>query len=1245
MLKWIAKLLGDAPLDLPEGVPAAWLASAEKLLAPLDVVDGGQGRKGLAQDILGYLLQGSSPGVLAEVAQRPEVGQRLGLSYSGRGCEEDVLVGLYQPFNALPLDLAMRWARFIEAAARPQQAHCTLKLPNGARWPELLMLNSAGTAVNAYGGRRQPPRFLSCERLEAMLVEDGLRADALLVASFSEPVRPGYMSDDRLYLVSDLADYPAALARHLDTVRRLILPAEAAQRAHVLALLERAEPALLDALAPQLCDLGAAGSRQVRVAAEALLRRCGDAVFEPLRLMATGGKPEQRAQALRLLHLLGRSRELNGWVQWARDAAAADKAASVQALLAEWDAAAAPVAAVDDAALAHARPEIDWSGATNRPVPGVLEAIWRAVDAAVAAANARGREWQAAQAAQGRRYPFNEHPTEPAANRRALAEFLASDGRVPPERQNHVQQNWQFVGPALQAQAAAGALTPVALLKLLKAFDLLADSTGLLTPVASQAFDTLHRRNGRPTLLELSLMLDGVDVPGQGLVRSCCTAWGAGFAADWPAADVWPFVVQHIEFLVQVLVQNTIKGYAFDRAGLFRLLATLPAPHPLAVNALFAVALGPAKTERGPAQEALRHLPGKEQRIADALADGKAEVRTVAAQWLARLRHAPSLPALERAVAKEKNDLAKGALLDALQALGRPVEHYIDRQALATDAAKALTKGLPKELEGFPWESLPAVHWADTGEAVPRDTLRWLLVQAVKQKSPEPNAVLRKLCAMLEPAGREALGQFVLETWLREDTRPITADEALAKARQQAQSSHSFMTQYPQYAQGSPHLGKSVEELTALVLPAFLRQPMASAIGAKGLLAVAAACCAERAAAPVQRYLKEWYGTRAAQGKALIAMLAWIEHPSATQLMLAIGSRFRTRSFQEEATRQAEALAERKGWTLAELADRTIPSAGFDESGALELSYGARVFSAKLLPDFKVELFNPDGKKIAALPEPRMDDDAEQAKEAKKAFGAAKKELKSIVELQTDRLYEALCTGRDWPAADWADYLLRHPVLRHLVQRLVWLETGAEGTPPRAFRPLDDGTLTDADDNELTLAAGARVCLAHDSLMSAEAVAAWQRHLADYEIKPLFQQLGKGSYTLPPEKAQQDEVKDFEGHMLEAFALRGRALKLGYTRGATEDGGWFFVYEKRFATLGLVACIEFSGNGLPEENRSVALHHLSFAGTQAADRWQRAKLPLAQVPRVLLSECWHDLRLIAAEGSGFDPDWRKKSEP
>jgi hypothetical protein len=33
------------------------------------------------------------------------------------------------------------------------------------------------------------------------------------------------------------------------------------------------------------------------------------------------------------------------------------------------------------------------------------------------------------------------------------------------------------------------------------------------------------------------------------------------------------------------------------------------------------------------------------------------------------------------------------------------------------------------------------------------------------------------------------------------------------------------------------------------------------------------------------------------------------------------------------------------------------------------------------------------------------------------------------------------------------------------------------------------------------------------------------------------------------------------------------------------------------------------------------------------------------VPPILLSECYDDLRSIAAAGSGYDPEWQKKSQP
>ena len=496
---------------------------------------------------------------------------------------------------------------------------------------------------------------------------------------------------------------------------------------------------------------------------------------------------------------------------------------------------------------------------------------------------------------------------------------------------------------------------------------------------------------------------------------------------------------------------------------------------------------------------------------------------------------------------------------------------------------------------------------------------------------------------MFEPSDREQLGQFLLEAWVAEDTRPIEPDEALGKARQQAQWTHQSMASYPQHYEGNPLLGASVEQLTAAYLPGFSREPAGSAIAAKGVLAVAAACAGERAAARSARYLKEWYGMRAAQGKALIAMLAWIEHPSATQLMLSVGSRFRTKSFQDEATRQAEALAERKGWTVDELADRTIPTAGLDETGTLELSYGDRSFTAVLLPDLTLELRSPEGKKVASLPNPRQSDDEDRVKDAKKTLAAAKKELKAVVQLQTERLYEALCTGRSWAFEDWDRYLAHHPVVRHLVQRLVWTATTEDGAVV-VFRPLDDGTLTDADDEAVTRRAGGPGAgRPRQQPRRRDRSPHWQQHLEDYEVTPLFQQFGKGTLRAARGARGRPRGHDFRGHLIEAFALRGRATKLGYTRGGTEDGGWFYTYQKRFPTLGMSSVIQFTGNVLPEENRTVALTALSFQ-RHGHDGTGSSSMRLDDVPPVLLSEAYNDMRLLAGEGSGHDPEWEKKVE-
>lgn len=1237
MLEWMSKLLGGRSVKVPAGVPEAWADRLQTWAQPLGAT--------LAREVLTYVLTGEAIEVLATLAASEGADAKLRLVEMGGG--RAVEQALYVGFDKVPPAVGLRLARVLEAATQHSNVgRCHLQFERDVKWPELMLVHSTGMGLNCFSGTRPTSKGLSADGLEALCIEDGLSPAAWLVGGFQLPSGPSYFAEQRPLLLTDVAGYEDALVRHAERLSALLLPSSVGARLHVLKMIAPAPTAALDHWAPAIAELACSTSKQIRAAADALLPRCGAPVIEAIRALALQGKPETRLQALRRLAALAAQRHDDALATFARDTAAADKAPAVQALIAEWDGEAQVPVAPD---YVYELPVIDWSAAGNAVAAADVEQFWAQANADVEKSNVQTRERHARAQAQG--HTWQLHLDEPfrATEATALRQLLATDGpaRSALKLSGTPYSRQVYLVPPLLKLIETGRLTPAALVKVLRALGFIDPKGQHLDHVITSSVNALHRATGRPGLLELSLLLEAQGYPPENLLRTYCSTWGQTLAGDWPDADVWPFVAHQEALVIRLLTEASTHDWHFARAKLFKAIGTLPSPPQALVNTLFELALGSAKGDRALAQEALKNLAGKEARIIAALESGKAEVRTVAAQWLGRLRHEPAVPALEQAVRKEKHDVAKGAQLDALQALGRPVEHYLDREGLARDAAKQLGKGLPKDLEWFPFSALPAVRWHDTQAPVPPDALRWLLVQACKQKSPEPNAVLRKLCGLMEPRDREALGQFVLDAWMSEDVRPATHEEAMVRAREMARMHQQAMQAYPQFYQNDPLFNRSLDEIAATLVANLQRQPLASAIASKGLLAVAAACCAERAAPPVQRYLKAWYGTRAAQGKALIAMLAWIEHPSATQLMLSIGNRFRTKSFQEEATRQAQALAERRGWSLAELADRTIPTAGFDETGALELSYGPRQFSARLLPDFKIELLNPEGKKIAALPDPRQDDDEAEAKAAKKALSAAKKELKSIVELQTDRLYEALCTGRDWPAEDWTDYLRHHPVLRHLVQRLVWLETLEDGerrVVRQVFRPLDDGSLTDVHDDPVELQPGSRVCLAHDSLLDAETVQAWQQHLADYAVKPLFQQFGKGGYTLPADQGVATQITEFQGHLIETFALRNRATKLGYTRGDTEDAGWFFTYEKRFPTLGLLAIIEFTGNGLPEENRTVALRHLSFASTSAGDRWSRSALLLSQVPQVLLSECHDDLRLIAAEGPGFDPDWEKKSE-
>ena len=721
---------------------------------------------------------------------------------------------------------------------------------------------------------------------------------------------------------------------------------------------------------------------------------------------------------------------------------------------------------------------------------------------------------------------------------------------------------------------------------------------------------------------------------------------GSPFLRSDPNA-VWPYFAEHLHLVEEVLgliptPEGRYESFYSEkdrRLHTFGILAMFPRVPARLIPLLWEIALGPSKIERPLAQQCLDKLPGKEEKIVANLASKQLDARLAAAEWVAKLDYRPAIPALKSALASEKSEIVRDELIRTLELLGESLESLLDVDRLDEDAEKGLKKGIPTDLEWFPFAQLPAVRWADSGKPVSPRIIEWFLVQGCRLKDAEANPSLRRYCSLFRKDDREKLGRFVLDAWIARDTKAKhTPEQASVLAQQEAAQAAAMAKQYPQY-----YADFDEQKVYQAAFNRLLVQPEGSQNSTKGILAVSGACCGGDVAPVVHRYIKQWFGYRGAQCKALLQVLAWIDSPSATQVVLSVANRFRTKGIQEEAERLCQMLAERKGWTMDELADRTIPTCGLDEQGAMELDYGSRVFTVKLTAEMGLELTNQKGKTIASLPDANQSDDQEKAKTAKAALSTARKELKTVLTMQKDRLYEALCTQRTWRFEEWDTYLRQHPVVGRYCQRLVWSAWDGDRSIA-SFRPMEDGSLTDHQDDAVTVGADAVLRLAHEQTLAPEDSAAWIQHFADYKVDPLFQQFGKQTFVLAADQKEETEIAQFRGYLVMAFSLRNRLTRLGYTRGESQDGGWFFEYQKGFGGLGLNAVIEFTGNGVPEENRKVALQRLYFVRRKSGEGSQlQQEIPLGELPVVLLAECWNDIRMAAADGPGFAADWDKQT--
>ncbi|OEV11789.1 MolR family transcriptional regulator, partial [Streptomyces nanshensis] len=197
--------------------------------------------------------------------------------------------------------------------------------------------------------------------------------------------------------------------------------------------------------------------------------------------------------------------------------------------------------------------------------------------------------------------------------------------------------------------------------------------------------------------------------------------------------------------------------------------------------------------------------------------------------------------------------------------------------------------------------------------------------------------------------------------------------------------------------------------------------------------------------------LRNWPGEgahkRAVEG---LDVLAALGSDVALMHLHGVAQRVKFKALRARAEEKLRQLAADRGLSGEELADRLVPDFGLDADGSTVVDYGPRHFTVGFDEQLRPYVLDQHGKRRKSLPQPGAHDDAELAAAERKRFMALKKDVRTVASDQVRRLEAAMVAGRSWTAGEFRDLFASHPLLWHLVRRLVWLSVPA-GTPESAL--------------------------------------------------------------------------------------------------------------------------------------------------------------------------------------------------
>ena len=445
--------------------------------------------------------------------------------------------------------------------------------------------------------------------------------------------------------------------------------------------------------------------------------------------------------------------------------------------------------------------------------------------------------------------------------------------------------------------------------------------------------------------------------------------------------------------------------------------------------------------------------------------------------------------------------------------------------------------------------------------------------------------------------------------------------------------------------------GLEQNELHAFMMELYMRFMNAGAEAKKKWVLYAASIHGGSGIVPeLKHQIDEWAANaRGAIAAEAVKALSVNDSPTALLIVDGMARKYKFKQVRKAAQDAMAFAAAQLGLTVEELADRIVPDLGFDDKMERHFDYGTRSFTVKISPDLEIEVKDNTGKKIKTLPAVGKNDDEAKATAALNEFKELKKQMKTVVKNQAQRLDLAMSLNRRWTVENWKKLFVKNPVMHQFAISLIWGHYIDE-KPAGIFRYMEDGTFNTVDEEEYELSEEGMIGLIHPLELDAESIAAWKEQLSDYEIKQSIEQLDRPVFTMTEEEKNKKRLERFGGKMLNGLSLAGKLTGMGRSKGTPEDGGVYSEFYRRDIDAGFVVELLFSGSYIGDENDEVTVFDAGFYTIADYDsrsyhyrsKREEKETTLAKVPGRYFSEIVYQLSKATASSEEMNENWRKE---